>query len=85
MNYAPLEDEWDEDEDGQWDPEYYFLHPNQVARIVYDEEFEDYTISEAMGPEGVWFNCDVDRVLNDGDPISEKEAADIVAAYGGDW
>ena len=79
MNDMPPEDDWD------WDPEYYFLHPKKVVRIMYDEEVEEYTISEAMGPEGVWFDCNVDQVLTDGRPISEEEAMEMVAAFGGEW
>ena len=79
-NIRPADDcDWD------WDTEYYFLRPNKVVRIVYDEDVEEYTISEAMGSEGVWFDCDVDQVLSDGDPITEAEALEMVDGFGGDW
>ena len=79
-NIRPADDcDWD------WDPEYYFLRPNKVARIVYDEDIEEYTVSEAMGPEGVWFNYNVDTVLTDGRPITEEEAMEMVEDFDGNW
>lgn len=79
-NIRPIDDgEWD------WDPEYYLLPSNTVARIVYDEEDEEYTVSEAMGPEGVWFPCDIEDVLTGGAPITEEEAMEMVDGFGGDW
>jgi hypothetical protein len=75
------------EDDWGWDSgsEYYFLHPNKVVRIVYDEDVEEYTVSEAMGPDGAWFDCNVDQVLTDGRPLTEKEAMDMVDGFGGDW
>ncbi|MBC8372186.1 MAG: hypothetical protein H8E53_01220 [Planctomycetes bacterium] len=81
MNNIRPADDWDWD----WDSEYYLLHPNKVVRIAYDEEVGEYTISEAMGPEGVWFDCDVEHVLSDGAPITEAEAMELVDGFGGVW
>ena len=74
-----------DDLDWDWDPDYYFLHPNKVVRIVHDEDLDEYTISEAMGPEGVWFDCDVDQVLADGRSITKEEAMAMVDGFGGEW
>ena len=75
------EDTWGLD----WNPEYYFLYRNKVVRVLYEKNFEEYVIAEAMGPEGVWFDCNVDRVLAGGRPISEEEAMEMVNGFGGDW
>ena len=74
-----------DDLDWDWAPEYYFLDPNKVVRIVHDDDLDECTISEAMGREGVWFDCDVDQVLADGRPITEAEARELVDSFGGDW
>ena len=72
-----------DDGDWDWNTEYFLLRPNTVARIAYDEEEQEYTVSEAMGPEGVWFPCDVEDVLADGSPITEEEALDLIDSLGG--
>jgi len=72
-----------DDSDWDWNTEYFLLRPNTVARIVYDQEEEAYTVSEAIGPEGVWFPCDVEDVLRDGGPITEEEAVELIDGLGG--
>ena len=74
-----------DDLDLDWDLEYYFLHPNKVFRIAYDDQFDECTISEVMGIEGMWFDCDADQALADGIPISEADARAMVDGFDGDW
>lgn len=81
MSRPSPEEDWDLD----LDAEYYFLYSNKVARIVYDADLEEYIISEAMGPDGVWFDYNVDEVLEEGEPISEEEAFGLMHAFGGEW
>jgi len=75
----------DLDWDWDWDLEYYFLSPNTVVRIAYDDVFDECTISEAMGRRGVWSDCDVDDVLSDARSITEAEARELVNILGGEW
>ena len=81
MNSICSEDDLDLDWD--WDPEYYLMPSKKVARIVSDETGEEYAIAEAMGPEAVWRECDLDQVLAMGRLISEEEAIDMVDGFGG--
>lgn len=73
----------DDRREDSYDIEYYLLDDEEVARVKYDPEADEYFDAEILNEYGEWDDCPVWEVLSNGEEISEDEAEERVRELGG--
>jgi len=61
---------------------YYLVNGEDLARVRYDPEKEEYVEGEVLDATGEWTSCPVSDILMDGEEISEEEAEERAAERG---
>jgi len=62
--------------------DYYLIDGEDLARLRYDPEREEYVEAEILDASGEWTECPVSDVLMDGEEITPEEAEELANERG---